>query len=94
MQAMIANLQGQVTDLTIPLHPAVNTIAFSAVQARLVLAQANPLANVIAYMDTLTGVDPQKIFFEYSTEWRRDNRLVAQIGNLLGISNDETINSL
>ena len=24
-------------------------------------------------MDTLTDVDPQKIFFEYSTEWRRDN---------------------
>ena len=39
MQALIANLQGQVTDLTIQLHPAVNTITVSAVQARLALAQ-------------------------------------------------------
>ena len=45
MQALIANLKGQVTDLTIRLHPAVNTITVYAVQARLALAQANLLAN-------------------------------------------------
>ena len=59
----------------------------SAAQARIALLAANLLTSVTAAVDLAD--DATKIWFEYATEWRRDNPIVEALGSSLGLSSSD-----
>ena len=61
-------------------------MAVSAAQARLALLSAGLLASVKAAVDQAD--EATKIWFEYATEWQRDNPVLNALGVQLGLSSD------